>query len=142
MGAGTRIGHVRGLGSAKEGAHHWLLQRVTAVGNLVLVAWLIISLVRLPSYEYELVLGWLSSPLVAVPMMLMLVSIFWHLRLGLQVLIEDYIQDEGLKFGLLLLLNFYAIGGAAFGIFAVASAALTGTAVDPATGVAAIGVSN
>ena len=142
MGAGTRIGHVRGLGSAKEGAHHWLLQRVTAVGNLVLVAWLIISLVRLPSYEYELVLGWLSSPLVAVPMMLMLVSIFWHLRLGLQVLIEDYIQDEGLKFGLLLLLNFYAIGGAAFGIFAVASAALTGTAVDTATGVAAIGVSN
>jgi succinate dehydrogenase / fumarate reductase membrane anchor subunit len=61
-------------------------------------------------------------------MILMLVSIFWHLRLGLQVLIEDYIQDHGLKFGVILLLNFFAIGGAALGIFAVAKVAFTGVA--------------
>ena len=128
MGSGTNIGRVRGLGSAKEGAHHWILQRVTAVGNLALISWLIFSLLRLPNYEHELITGWLSSPLVAVPMMLMLVSIFWHLRLGLQVLIEDYIQDHGLKFGLILLLNFFAIGGAALGIFAVAKVAFTGVA--------------
>ncbi|QTD56648.1 succinate dehydrogenase, hydrophobic membrane anchor protein [Parasphingorhabdus cellanae] len=126
MGSGTNIGKVRGLGSAQEGAHHWIIQRVTAVGNLALIGWLLISLLRLPHYEHELLIGWLSSPLVAVPMMLMLVSIFWHLRLGLQVLIEDYVPDHGLKFGLIILLNFFAIGGAALGIFAVAKVAFTG----------------
>ena len=126
MGSGTNIGKVRGLGSANHGAHHWIIQRVTAVGNLALIAWLLISLLRLPNYEHELLAGWLSSPLVAVPMMLMLVSIFWHLRLGLQVLIEDYVPDHGLKFGIIILLNFFAIGGAALGIFAVAKVAFTG----------------
>ncbi|GAB5481086.1 MAG: succinate dehydrogenase, hydrophobic membrane anchor protein [Parasphingorhabdus sp.] len=126
MGSGTNIGKVRGLGSAQEGAHHWIVQRVTAVGNLALIGWLLISLLRLPNYEHELLIGWLSSPLVAVPMMLMLVSIFWHLRLGLQVLIEDYVPDHGMKFGLIILLNFFAIGGAALGIFAVAKVAFTG----------------
>ncbi len=128
MGSGTNIGRVRGLGSAQEGARHWILQRTTAVGNLLLIAWLIISLVRLPGYEHELMIAWLSSPLVAVPMMLMLVSIFWHLRLGLQVLIEDYVSDHGAKFGLIILLNFFAIGGAALGIFSVAKIAFTGVA--------------
>ncbi|GAA0470782.1 succinate dehydrogenase, hydrophobic membrane anchor protein [Parasphingorhabdus litoris] len=126
MGSGTNLGKVRGLGSAQEGAHHWIVQRVTAVGNLALIGWLIISLLRLPNYEHELLIGWLSSPLVAVPMMLMLISIFWHLRLGLQVLIEDYVPDHGMKFGLIILLNFFAIGGAALGIFAVAKVAFTG----------------
>lgn len=126
MGSGTNIGKVRGYGSAQHGAHHWIVQRVTAVGNLALIAWLIFSLLRLPTYEHELLVGWLSSPLVAVPMMLMLVSIFWHLRLGLQVLIEDYVPDHGLKFGIIILLNFFAIGGAALGIFAVAKVAFTG----------------
>ncbi len=126
MGSGSNIGKVRGLGSAQEGAHHWIIQRVTAVGNLALIGWLLISLLRLPNYEHSLLIGWLSSPLVAVPMMLMLVSIFWHLRLGLQVLIEDYVPDHGMKFGLIILLNFFAIGGAALGIFAVAKVAFTG----------------
>ena len=128
MGNGTGIGRVRGLGSAKAGAHHWIVQRVTAVGNLLLTLWLIFSLIRLPNYEYETLHGWLAEPLVAVPMMLMLVSIFWHLRLGLQVLVEDYVTDAGLKFGVLLLLSFYAVGGAALGIFALAKIAFTGVA--------------
>lgn len=126
MGSGTQIGRVRGLGSAKAGGHHWILQRVTAVGNLALLLWLVFSLLRLPQYSHELMTEWLSSPLVAVPMILMLVSIFWHLRLGLQVLVEDYIHDEGTKFGVLLLLSFFAIGGAALGIFAVAKVAFIG----------------
>jgi succinate dehydrogenase / fumarate reductase membrane anchor subunit len=126
MGSGTELGRVRGLGSAKSGAHHWILQRFTAAGNLVLVLWLIISIMRLPGLDYESVRQWLSQPLVAVPMMLMLVSIFWHLKLGLQVLIEDYVHDDGVKFGVIMLLNFYAIGGAALGIFAIAKIAFTG----------------
>ena len=126
MGSGTEIGRVRGLGSAKSGGHHWILQRITAVGNLALLLWLVFSLLRLPQYSHEVMTLWLSSPLVAVPMILMLVSIFWHLRLGLQVLIEDYVHDQGTKFGVLLALSFFAIGGAAVGIFAVAKVAFIG----------------
>lgn len=128
MGSGTRVGRVRGLGSAKHGVQHWIVQRITAMGNLVLVLWLIASLVYLPGLDYGAVTGWLAQPLVAVPMMLMLVSVFWHLKLGLQVLIEDYLHEEGTKLFALLLLNFYAIGGAALGIFSIAKIAFTGAA--------------
>ena len=83
MGTGTGIGRVRGLGSARHGAHHWLAQRYTAVGNLLLVLWLIFSLVSLPGLDYESVRNWIANPLVAVPLMLMLVSIFYHLRLDM-----------------------------------------------------------
>jgi succinate dehydrogenase / fumarate reductase, membrane anchor subunit len=126
MGSGTGIGRVRGLGSAKQGSKHWIDQRVTAVGNLLLTSWLVISLILLPNFEHETVAAWLAQPSVAVPMMLMLVSIFSHVRLGLQVLIEDYVHDEGNKFAALTLLNFYVIGAAAFGIFMVAKHAFTG----------------
>jgi succinate dehydrogenase / fumarate reductase membrane anchor subunit len=128
MGNGTSIGRVRGLGSAKSGAHHWILQRFTAVGNLLLVLWLIFSILQMPGLDYESVVGWLAQPLVAVPMALMLVSVFWHLKLGLQVLIEDYVHEDGLKFFAIMLLNFYALGGAALGIFAIAKIAFTGGA--------------
>lgn len=126
MGTGTGIGRVRGLGSAKEGAHHWLAQRYTAAGNLLLVLWLLFSLASLPGLDHDSVVTWIANPLVAVPMMLMLVSIFWHLRLGMQVMLEDYVHDKGLAFLSMLLLNFYAIGGAAAGIFAIAKIAFTG----------------
>lgn len=125
MGNGTSIGRVRGLGSAKSGAHHWIVQRFTAVGNLLLVLWLIFSVLQMPGLDYDSVIGWLKQPLVAVPMALMLVSIFWHLKLGLQVLIEDYVHDDGLKFVAIMALNFYAIGGAGLGIFAIAKIAFT-----------------
>ena len=128
MGNGTSIGRVRGLGSAKSGAHHWIIQRFTAVGNLLLVLWLVFSVLQMPGLDYDSVVGWLKQPLVAVPMALMLVSIFWHLKLGLQVLIEDYVHDDGLKFFCIMALNFYALGGAALGIFAIAKIAFTGGA--------------
>ncbi len=128
MGSGTGIGRVRGLGSAKSGTHHWIQQRVTAVGNVLLLLWLIFSLLRLPGLDHGSVTTWLAQPLVAVPIILMLVSIFYHLRLGLQVVIEDYVHDDGLKFAVIVLLNFYAIGGATAGIFAVAKIAFTGAA--------------
>ena len=128
MGGGTRVGRVRGLGSAKHGVQHWISQRVTAFGNLILVLWLIASLIYLPGLDYGAVTGWLAQPLVAVPMMLILISIFYHLKLGLQVLIEDYLHEEGTKLFALLLLNFYAIGGAALGIFSIAKIAFTGAA--------------
>ena len=126
MGNGTKLGRVHGLGSAKHGGKHWLDQRLTAVGNLLLTTWLVLSLLWLPNFDYETVAAWLAQPSVAVPMILMLVNIFWHVRLGLQVLIEDYVHDDGNPFAALTLLNFYVIGAAAFGIFMVAKHAFTG----------------
>jgi succinate dehydrogenase / fumarate reductase, membrane anchor subunit len=127
MKGGSRLGQVRGLGSARSGTHHWVSQRLTAVGNIVLVLWLIASLLILPGLDYGSVTGWLAQPLVAVPAMLMLISIFWHLKLGLQVFIEDYTADAT-RLLLLTLLNFYAVAGAALGIFSIAKIAFTGAA--------------
>jgi succinate dehydrogenase / fumarate reductase membrane anchor subunit len=118
MGTGTGIGRVRGLGSAKSGAHHWWLQRVTAAGNILLLTWFVVSLFRLPSYDYETVVEWLRSPLVAVPLILLAINVFWHLRLGLQVALEDYEKGET-KIAGLILINFYAVGGAALAIFSI-----------------------
>ena len=127
MGTGTEIGRVRGLGSAKAGAHHWWIQRLTAGSNFLLIGWFLISLLRLPSFDYATVTAWLSSPLAAVPMILLVISVFWHFRLGLQVVIEDYQHDET-RVVALVLLNFYAIAMAAFAIFAILEIAFTGGA--------------
>ncbi|MEY3268958.1 MAG: hypothetical protein RL480_1718 [Pseudomonadota bacterium] len=123
MGAGTDLGRVRGLGSAKSGVHHWWLQRVTAVSNLVLVLWFIFSLVRLPSLDYSSVTLWLRQPVAAVPMLLLICTVFWHLRLGVQVLLEDYLHGSARVVGMLAL-NFYTVAGAAAAVFAVLKIAL------------------
>ncbi len=128
MGNGTSIGRVRGLGSAHQGVHHWLFQRFTAVGNLVLVVFLAISLALLPDYGFATVSGWASETIPATALALLIVSTFWHARLGLQILIEDYVHDAGSKFGILVLLNLATIGGAAFGIISIARIALGGAA--------------
>ena len=128
MGNGTSIGKVRGLGSAHHGAHHWLIQRTTAIGNLVLMTWLILSFLLLPDFSYATVSGWIGQPIAAVPMILLIISVFWHARLGLQVLIEDYVHEPGTKFATLSALNLAAFGAGAFAVFSVASLALTGAA--------------
>lgn len=119
MRGGTEIGRVRGLGAAKSGTHHWWLQRLTAISNLLLVIWLIVSLLRLPNYDYVTVTTWLKQPLAAVPMLLLVVSVFWHLRLGLQVLIEDYVHDAGAKIAALVALNFFAVAGGLVGVLSI-----------------------
>ena len=124
MGNGTSIGKVRGLGSAHEGAHHWLVQRFTAIGNLVLMSFLLVSFLTLSDLSYSTVSTWIAQPIPATAMILLIVSLFWHARLGLQVLIEDYIHDGGSKFALLAALNLAVIGGGAFAIFSVVRLAL------------------
>ncbi|MGB3166032.1 MAG: succinate dehydrogenase, hydrophobic membrane anchor protein [Alteraurantiacibacter sp.] len=128
MGNGTSIGRVRGLGSAHEGPHHWLVQRFTAVGNLVTVLFLIVSLVMLPSLDHASVSGWIAQPVPAFMMALLVISTFWHARLGLQVLVEDYVHTPGNKFASLLLLNLLTFAGAGFGLFCIARLALGGGA--------------
>jgi len=125
MGTGTGIGRVRGFGSAHAGTHHWWRQRLTAGSNLLLLTWLVASLIRLPITNYRALVLWLSSPWASVPLILAIVSLFYHLRLGLQVVIEDY-QHDFSRVVALVLLNFYAIGGAALAIYAVLRVAFAG----------------
>lgn len=123
MGAGTELGRVRGLGAAKDGVHHWWLQRVTAIANIVLMLWFVFSLVRLPALDYTSVTLWLRQPVAAVPMLLLIVSVFWHFRLGVQVLIEDYVHGPA-RIIAMLALSFYTLAGAAAAVFAVFKIAL------------------
>ena len=120
MGSGTRLGRVRGLGSAHSGTHHWIVQRVTAVANLALLTWLLVTLVTSDFSTAEAVQRWLQSPLAAVPLALLSISVFTHLRLGLQVLIEDYVHGEALKLAALLALTFFSWGGTIFALFCIA----------------------
>lgn len=126
MGTGTGIGRVRGLGSARHGSMHWWRQRVTAVGNLLLATWFVVSLFRLPSFDHSSIVQWIGQPIVAVPLILLAVSVFYHLRLGLQVIVEDYVHEEAGKVLFVLLLNFYAIAGAALAIFSILKIAFGG----------------
>lgn len=128
MGTGTGIGRVRGLGSAKSGAHHWWHQRVTAAANVLLLVWFVVSLLRMPSFEYQAVTQWLASPFVAVPLALLVISVFYHFKLGLQVFIEDYVHDDAPKVAALILLNFYTIGGGALALFSILKVAVGGAA--------------
>ncbi|MEH3159467.1 MAG: succinate dehydrogenase, hydrophobic membrane anchor protein [Sphingomonas taxi] len=122
MGSGTSIGRVRGLGSAKEGAHHWWRQRLTAGSNLFLTLWFVIVLARMPAYDYASVHNWLQSGWAAVPMILLIVSVFYHFRLGLQVVIEDYQHDEK-RVAAMIALNFFTVATAAIAIFAICKVA-------------------
>ena len=118
MGNGTSIGRVRGLGSAHQGTEHWLHQRITAGSNLILMLWFVLSIALLPAYDFETVREWLAQTWVAVPMILLVASTFYHFRLGLQVVIEDYQHDET-RIVLLILLNFFTAAAATLAIFSI-----------------------
>ena len=119
----SAIGRVRGLGSANEGTHHWWTQRLTAGSNLLLMAWLMISIARQPSFDYASMRLWMESGWVAIPMALLVISVFYHFRLGLQVVIEDYQHDES-RVVLMVLLNFFVIATGAVALFSIMKIAL------------------
>lgn len=119
MGTGTELGRVRGLGAAKSGTGHWWHQRVTAIANFALMTWFIVSLIRLPSLDYRSVIAWLQQPIAAIPLLLLIASVFYHFRLGIQVMIEDYADDEGNKVLSVLALNLYTFALAFTAAFCV-----------------------
>ena len=126
MTTGTPLGRVRGLGSAHEGVHHWWHQKLTAGTNLLLVLWLIFSIARLPAYDYATVHNWAQSAWVAIPLILFVVSVFYHFRLGLQVLIEDYQTGER-RIVAMVLLNVFTAAVAGIAIFSILRIAFTVT---------------
>ena len=113
---GTEIGEVRGLGSAHHGAGHWVLMQATSAGALITCAYLVVSFLLLPELSYATVSGWLKGLGPSFALALLIVAVFWHSRLGLQVLIEDYVDHPGRRFASLLVVNLAAFAGAAFGL--------------------------
>lgn len=115
----TPIARVRGLGAAREGVGHWKLQRLTAIANVPLVLWFVFSAMALAGSDYDQVRAWLASPISASLMILLIVSVFYHARLGVQVVIEDYVHREGSKLALLVAVPLIVIALAVTGIVAV-----------------------
>ncbi len=114
----TPLSEAKGLGSAKEGAGHWWLQRLTAVALIPLAIWLAFSVAMLGSASHETIVGWLQSPIVVVLLILFIVATFYHAQLGLQVIIEDYVGGW-LKITSLIAINFLCIILAVAGIIAL-----------------------
>ena len=115
----TPLGKVRGLGSAKEGTDHFWRQRLTAIANVPLILffiWLVVSLNGAPHAE---VVETLSSPFVALVLLAIIFSVCLHMKLGMQVIIEDYIHSEGTKIILVVLNIFFCSAVALASVFAV-----------------------
>jgi succinate dehydrogenase / fumarate reductase, membrane anchor subunit len=113
------LSRVQGKGSAGEGVHHWWMQRVTAVALVPLTVWFVISLLGLPLQSYDAMRGWLGQPWVAVLATLLVFTLAFHSKLGMQVIIEDYVHGKGAKTTLLLLSTFIHFAAAVAGIFAI-----------------------
>lgn len=119
MSFATPLKKVRGLGAAKTGTEHWWLQRVTSIANIPLVLfglWFILA--HLGRSRAEVVAS-LHNPFVALLLALMLVSVVWHMRLGMQVIIEDYVHGPAAKLAALLLNGFYTVALGAAALFAI-----------------------
>ena len=115
----TPLGKVRGLGSAKEGTDHFWKQRLTSVANVPLVLFFIGLIVALNGASYAQVHAALANPITALLLIAAMVSVLVHMRIGMQVIIEDYVHGEFMKIVLLMLNTFFAMAIAAISIFAI-----------------------
>ncbi|MDA0260782.1 MAG: succinate dehydrogenase, hydrophobic membrane anchor protein [Proteobacteria bacterium] len=115
----TPLGRVRGLGSAKSGLEHWWHQRLTALALIPLTVWFAVSLVVIANGTYQEAVDWIRDPIVAGLMIVMLAAGYYHLKLGMQVIIEDYVHSEWLKISALIVVTFWCIALALASIMAV-----------------------
>jgi len=115
----TPLKRARGLGSAHEGPEHFMKQRITAAANVILLSFAVGLIASLAGADLATVRATLAHPVVAIVLVALIVSVTVHMRIGMQVIIEDYVHGEGLKMLLLLGNTFFAAAIAAVSIFAV-----------------------
>lgn len=99
------LSRARGLGSAKSGLNDWIVVRITAAANIFLMSWFSLSMIHLIGTGYDGFVAWLNQPLNAILMCAFVIASFTHAKLGLQVIIEDYVHNEGNKIRELLALH-------------------------------------
>jgi succinate dehydrogenase / fumarate reductase membrane anchor subunit len=105
----TPLARVKGLGAAGHGVEHWWIHRVTAVSNIPLVIAFVIIVAGLAGSDYARAISIVSHPLVAILLILAVISVTNHMRLGMQIIIEDYVHDKGWKIVAVIANNFYAV---------------------------------
>lgn len=120
----TPLRRVLGTGSAKQGVHHWWVQRLTSVALVPLTVWFVVSLLALPSLDRATVAAWERQGSTSLLLILLVLVGTWHSQLGVRVVVEDYVPSPGARTVTLTLIAFaHALLGAA-GIFAVLKVAL------------------
>jgi succinate dehydrogenase / fumarate reductase, membrane anchor subunit len=108
----------QGLGSAREGVGHWWMQRVTALALIPLTLWFAASLIARARDDYGAFILWLHSPFTSVLMVLLLIALFYHMALGLQVVVEDYVHTDRIKMPTVVVIQLGCFALAAAGIIA------------------------
>jgi succinate dehydrogenase / fumarate reductase membrane anchor subunit len=112
------LARAQGLGSARGGVKHWWAQRVSAIALLPLTLWFLGSIIAHAGSDYAAFIGWLKTPLTDISMVLLLLALFHHTALGLQVVIEDYIHSNA-KFAAVITVRLGCIALASAGIIAI-----------------------
>jgi succinate dehydrogenase / fumarate reductase membrane anchor subunit len=120
------LSRARGLGSAKAGVEHWFMQRVTAVALIPLTLWFMASLIARAGGDYGSFIVWLRTPSVTIVMVLLLLALFYHTALGLQVVIEDYVHSASAKISAVVAARCACFALAVAGIFAALRIAFDG----------------
>lgn len=120
------LGQVKGLGSAKSGTGHFLTQRLTALALIPLSLWFCFSVASMPQMDYATFTAWLSSPISASLMILTIISTFYHVHLGVQVVIEDYISNHAMRIIGVIAVQFASILLAVTGVVSVLKIAMGG----------------
>jgi succinate dehydrogenase / fumarate reductase membrane anchor subunit len=105
----TPLGRVRGYGSAKSGTEHFWRQRLTAVANIPLTIAAVVIVISLLGRNHAAAAQIIGSPLIAIIMLLFIFSITYHMRIGMQVIIEDYVHGDVAKFALVMLNTFFTV---------------------------------
>ncbi|HEY1425103.1 MAG TPA: succinate dehydrogenase, hydrophobic membrane anchor protein [Caulobacteraceae bacterium] len=118
------LGRARGMGSAKHGVGHFIAQRVTAIALIILLLWAALNAIGLAHGDYETAAGWLRSPVNAALTVLLAFAAFWHMSIGMRVIIEDYFQKTGTKAALLVINIFVCWVGGALTILSILKVAL------------------
>jgi len=93
----TPLAHVLGLGSAKTGSHHWWMQRISAIALIPLTFWMVAFIKQLGNVDHSQMSAWLAEPLNSLLAVSFVIAAFYHAALGLQTVVEDYVQNEAYK---------------------------------------------
>jgi len=115
----TPLGRVRGFGSARSGTEHFIQQRLTAIANVPLTIAALVIVISLIGRNHAAVAQILGSMPVAIVMLLFIISTFYHMKIGMQVVIEDYVHQDRAKYALLILNTFFAIAAGFSSIYAI-----------------------